>query len=65
MGPLLYPIVMALQAAAKEQPKAVVDTAHKRFTTADKINIKAQLVFEACWRKLETKWSGVSLHFLY
>ena len=48
-----------LQATAKEGSKPVVDDAHKRFASADKINIKAQLVFEACWRKLETKWSGV------
>lgn len=47
------------QAPAKAQPKAVVNDAHKRFASADKISIKAQLVFEACWRKLETKWSGV------
>lgn len=49
------------QAAAKEHSKspAAVDDAHKRFAAVDKINIKAQLVFEACWRKLESKWSGV------
>ncbi len=52
-----------MQAAAKEQPKAsgAVGDAHKRFSNGDKINIKAQLVFEACWRKLESKWSGVRL----
>ncbi|DBA76165.1 hypothetical protein WJX77_008047 [Trebouxia sp. C0004] len=48
------------QAVAKEQPKASGDIAdaHKRFSGGDKTNIKAQLVFEACWRKLEGKWSG-------
>ncbi len=51
----------ALQAVAKEQPKAsgAIADAHKRFSDGDKINIKAQLVFEACWHKLESKWSGV------
>lgn len=53
------PTVM-LQAPAKAQPKAAVNDAHKRFANADKISIKAQLVFEACWRKLEKKWGGVS-----
>jgi len=53
-----------LQAVAKEQPKAsgAIADAHKRFSNGDKINIKAQLVFEACWRKLESKWSGVWMH---
>ncbi len=53
-----------LQAVAKEQPKAsgAIADAHKRFSGGDKINIKAQLVFEACWRKLESKWSGVWTH---
>ncbi|DBA88059.1 TPA: hypothetical protein ACH3X2_005062 [Trebouxia sp. C0005] len=48
------------QAVAKEQPKAsgAIADSHKRFSGGDKINIKAQLVFEACWRKLESKWSG-------
>jgi len=53
-----------LQAVAKEQPKAsgAIADAHKRFSGGDKTNIKAQLVFEACWRKLESKWSGVRVH---
>ena len=54
-----------VQAAAK-RPQAAPSAgdAHKRFTNEDKINIKAQLVFDTCWRKLEGKWSGVNLGFL-
>ena len=48
-------------AANRPQSGAAPADAHKRFGNQDKINIKAQLVFETCWRKLEKKWSGVRL----
>lgn len=47
-----------IQAAAAA--KAGAPVAPKPFSAGDKINEKAQLVFDACWRKLESKWANVS-----
>lgn len=47
-----------MQAAAAAKTSAAVPP--KPFSAGDKINEKAQLVFDACWRKLEGKWANVS-----